>query len=68
MIDVVDFLLEKKDKAKATCKGPAEKTETLTTVLEDFIWKLDANSGAGPRAQSSAGASSSSADGAANFA
>ena len=73
MIDVVDFLMEKKkDKAKIKGTGSdgkgkdaTEKKVTLTTILEEFIAKLDGNSGAGPTHPSKDAAASSA--GAANF-
>ncbi|CAK0870316.1 unnamed protein product [Prorocentrum cordatum] len=72
MIDVVDFLMEKKDKAniKGTSSDGKGKDATgkkgLVAILEEFIAKLDGNPGDGPTHPSEDGAASSAL--AANFA
>ncbi|CAK0857291.1 unnamed protein product [Prorocentrum cordatum] len=72
MIDVVDFLMEKKDKAKIKGAGSDGKGKDATgkkglvAILEEFIAKLDGNPGDGPTHPSEYGAASSAL--AANFA
>ncbi|CAK0863772.1 unnamed protein product [Prorocentrum cordatum] len=71
MIDVVDFLMDKQDKAKIKGAGSDGKGKDATgkkglvAILEEFIAKLDGNPGDGPTHPSEDGAASSAL--AANF-